>query len=94
MKYRIAESQNGLEIKVEDVKGNKEKLLQAFQECQEGRCSCPTEEYKKLDTLEIDHSDEGIQLRLRSKRGEKVDTKEISRCLEYTAERIKDDNKI
>ena len=94
MKYRITENQNGLEIKVEDVKGKKEKLLQAFQECQEGRCSCPTEEYKKLDTLEIDHSDESIELRLRSKRGEKVEKKEINRCLEYTAKRIKGDNKI
>jgi len=94
MKYRIAENQNGLEIKVEDVKGKKEKLLQAFQECQEGRCSCPTEEYKKLDTLEIDHSDESIQLRLRPKRGVKVDKTEINRCLEYTAERIKEENKI
>lgn len=88
MKYKIDENENGLDISVADVKDKKEKLLQAFKECQEGRCSCPTEEYKKLDSLEIDHNDEGIQLSLKSKPGEKIDKTEINRCLEYTAKRV------
>jgi hypothetical protein len=90
MKYSIDENKNGLDIKVDVAKDKKEKLLQAFQECQEGRCSCPTEEYKKLDSLEIDNNDEGIQLHLKSKQGMKIDKEEINRCLEYTTERIKE----
>lgn len=88
MKYSIDEDEEGLAINVDDIKDKKEKLLQAFQECQEGRCSCPTEEYKKLESIEIEGNDEAIALRLKSKSGEKLDKSEINKCLEYTAEHI------
>ena len=88
MKYNIDEKDAGLEIRIDDVKGKKEKLLQAFQECQEGRCSCPTEEYKKMDSLKIEHGDETIELKLTAKQGEKIDREKINKCLDYTAERI------
>lgn len=64
------------------VLDKKEKLLQAFQECQEGRCSCPTEEYKKLESLEIKHNDESIELHLKSKHGTKINKAEINKCLD------------
>lgn len=89
MKYRIDENKNGIDISVADVKDKKKKLLEAFRECQEGRCSCPTEENKKLDSLEVEQSGEGIRLRLKSKPGEAIDKSEIERCLDYTAERVK-----
>jgi len=89
MKYKIDENDAGLAIRVSDVQGKKEKLLQAFQECQEGRCSCPTEEYKKLDSLKIEHGNETIELHLTAKQGEKIDKAEINKCLDYTAERVK-----
>lgn len=92
MKYKIEENENDLNIKVVNIKDKKEKLLQAFQECQHGRCSCPTKEYQKLDSLEIEHNDESIQLRLKSKKGSKINKAEINRCLEYTAKRIEDPN--
>ena len=88
MKYSIDEKVDGLAISVDDVIDKKEKLLQAFQECQQGRCSCPTEEYKKLDSLEIEHNDESIELRLKAKRGTKINKAEINKCLVYTAERV------
>jgi len=88
MKYSIDEKENSLAISIDGVKGKKEKLLQAFQECQEGRCSCPTEEYKKLESLEIDHGDETIELRLNPKQGETISKAEISKCLDHTAERV------
>jgi hypothetical protein len=89
MKYRIDEKVNGIDISVADVKDKKEKLLEAFRECQEGRCSCPTEEYKKLDSLEIEQSGDGIRLRLKSRHGEPIDKSEIEKCLDYTVERVK-----
>ena len=92
MKYKIEEKEHGLDISVDAVKEKKEELLQAFQGCQQGRCSCPTEEYKKLDSLEIEHDDETIQLRLKSKRGTKINKAEIDRCLEYTAKRVEEDS--
>lgn len=92
MKYKIDENENGLDISINEIKDKKEKLLEAFQECQQGRCSCPTEEYKKLDSLEIDDSDENIKLRLKSKYGSKIDKEEINKCMEYTKNRVKQNN--
>lgn len=89
MKYNIDENDAGLDIHINDVEGKKEKLLEAFQECQEGRCTCPTEEYKKLDSLKIEHGDETIELHLTAKQGAKIDKAEIKKCLGYTAERVK-----
>lgn len=89
MKYKVDEKKDGIDIKVAGVKGEKEKLLEAFRECQEGRCSCPTAEYQKLQSLEVEQSGDGIDLRLKSKPGETIDKAEIEKCLGYTAERVK-----
>ena len=92
MKYTVDENEKGIDISVEDVKNEKEKLLEAFQECQEGQCSCPTEEYKKMESLEVEHDDRNIQLRLKHKDGFKIDKSEIEKCLEYTSKRVEDES--
>lgn len=90
MKYKIDKKDNGIDISVTDAKDDKQKLLEAFRECQEGRCSCPTDEYRKLASLEVAQDEAGIQLRLKSKDGEVIDKSEIEKCLAYTSERVKD----
>ena len=92
MKHKINETESGLDISIDVKEGKKKKLLEAFQECQEGRCSCPTEEYKKLQSLEIKHNDENIELHLKSKDGLKLDKAEINKCLEYTEKRVNQEN--
>ncbi len=89
MKYKVDEKTGGIDITVADVGNDKQKLLEAFRECQEGRCSCPTAEYQKLQSLEVEQSGDGIDLRLKSKPGETIDKGEIEKCLGYTAERLK-----
>lgn len=87
MKYKIESKGNETNIEISETKGKQKKLLEAFQECQEGRCSCPTQEYSKLDSLEIENVENSISLKLKSKPGKQFDKKEISRCLEYTRKR-------
>lgn len=89
MKYKVDENKGGINITVADVGDDKQKLLKAFRECQEGRCSCPTGEYKKLQSLEVEQGGDGIQLHLKPKPGEAIDKSEIEKCLGYTAERVK-----
>lgn len=88
MKYTIDENEHGIDISVADVKNKKSRLLAAFQECQEGRCSCPTEEYKKLESFEVAHDDQNIHLHLKSRHGVKIDRSEIEKCLDYTSKQI------
>ncbi len=90
VKTQITATQNGVEVDITDVQGKEEQLLEAFHECSEGRCTCPTEEYKKMESLEVTDSDDAIQLSLKAKEGEQIDTKEIEKCLDYTRKRISD----
>ena len=88
MKYQIDQNETGIDISVTDARDDKQKLMEAFSECQQGRCSCPTDEYKKLAELEVHQQGDGIQLRLKTKSGEVIDKSEIEKCLAYTAAQL------
>ncbi len=88
MEAEIKKIEKGIEIDVTDVEGKRDQLLEAFQECSEGRCTCPTNEYQKLETLEVIEAGDGIQLSLRARPHEQIDTAEIEKCLEYTKQRV------
>lgn len=92
MKHKITESENGLDITVNDIKNNKDKLIQAFQECQNGTCSCPTDEYKNLESLNIEEKNGNITLHLDSKEGTTFNQDEINKCLEYTKNKVSKNN--
>ncbi len=89
MKYQISKKPDGLEVKVAGIEGKEEQLLAAFKECQEGRCSCPTQEYQKLGSLLVEQTAGKISLRLKSKEGTQFNQGEIERCLEHTQAQIK-----
>jgi hypothetical protein len=91
MKYKVNSADDIVNIEVTEAKGKQEKLLQAFQECQEGRCTCPTKEYSKLDSLEIESDENTIKLKLKSKPDVKFDESEIGKCLEYTKGKVMDE---
>ena len=88
MKTKIVNQEGGVQIQVTDSGEHTDQLMAAFQECQEGRCSCPTQEYEKVESLNIEQSDEGITLSVKSKKGKQIDVGEIEKCLEHTKKRI------
>jgi len=88
MKSRIIKKKNGIDINITELKGGKEKLLEAFRECSEGRCTCPTQEYEKVETLNVIGTDKTIQLSIKSKENTVINAKEIEKCLEYTKDKI------
>ncbi len=88
MKSEITTHEHGIDIDITDVEGKKDQLLEAFHECSEGRCTCPTQEYEKMETLEIADTEDSIELSIRAKEGTKIDTKELEKCLEYTRKRV------
>lgn len=92
MKYKVTEIDDGINISVSDIKEKNDKLLEAFQECKEGRCSCPTEEYMNMESLEIKNDGDDFLLHLKAKKGSKINKSEINKCLDYTAERVEHDN--
>ena len=88
MKSKITTNKNGIDINITELEGKKEELLEAFQECSEGRCTCPTQEYEKMETLKIVDTEKNIQLSIKSKDNEVIDIKEIEKCLDYTRNKI------
>lgn len=87
MEYKIFEEVSKLSIKVEKLAGNQDKVLAALQECAEGRCSCPTNQYEKLDSIDILPGKDSINITLETKAGESIDSAEIDKCLQYTVEK-------
>lgn len=88
MKRIIKPNSEGLTIEISEVSEQQERLLTEFQACREGRCSCPTDEYKKLDSLEIAAQAGKITLRLKAKTEQVLDSSEIEKCLEHTKRKL------
>jgi len=84
MKSKIQKHDSGLDISVEQVGDRQQALLNAFQECQEGRCSCKTDEYQKLDSIDVRSVGDTIQIRLEPRSGETIDESAVQDCLDYT----------
>ena len=88
-RYRIDEDDEAtVLIEVAEVGENQDQLLEAFGECQAGQCSCPTNEYDKLESMELEPGEGVIRMRLEPKPGEKLDTSQVAVCLDYTTAAI------
>ena len=72
MKSKITSNKNGIDINITELEGKKEELLEAFQECSEGRCSCPTQEYQKVETMNVIDTEGTIQISIKSKTDEEI----------------------
>ena len=88
MVHVIKPDLEGLKVEVSEIAGKKEDLLSEFQACREGCCSCPTDEYAKLDALEIEDQAGKISLRLRAKPGREFDAAEIEKCLDHVQKKL------
>jgi len=87
--YKITETDKGLKIEVRAQDAEKDQLLSEFQKCQQGQCTCPTQEYEKLDTLDLEITEDQINIQLIAKERSFIDRDEIARCLDHTTEKVK-----
>jgi hypothetical protein len=56
--------------------------------CQEGKCDCPSDEYKKLQDLDIKSSANEIVLSLKAKKDKTFDKKEVEKCVDYIINKV------
>ena len=87
-RYRVHEEDAGVLIELTKVGIEKGQLLEAFAECQAGRCACPSDEYAKLASMEVTDAGDSITVRLEAKPGENLDSAQIETCLDYAVEKI------
>jgi hypothetical protein len=88
MKKEIKTKQDGLVIKISDVDSKQDELLKNFQACQEGSCDCPSDEYVKLESLDIKSTDKEMVLNLKAKKDQKFDKEEVEKCVDYVLEKV------
>lgn len=62
--YKIRNEPSAVSIELTGVAGRQKELLKAFQECQEGTCSCPTDEYQNVASMTMDADKSRIAIRL------------------------------
>lgn len=89
-RYRIDQEGSVVSIELTELAGRQDELLDAFRECQEGRCTCPTDEYRKVASMDVKADEGRIAIRLSSKPGERLDSAEIDTCLDHTVGKVGD----
>jgi hypothetical protein len=87
-RHRVKDQPQGVAIQVTEVARRQRQLLEAFQQCQSGHCTCPTEEYQKVAGMQVSQAADEITLQLQARPGTRLDTGEVAACLEHTIAKL------
>lgn len=87
MRYEVEDREPDIEIRVVGAGGQASRLLESMQECRSGRCGCPTDQYDKLEAMDVDAGEGVVTVRLHPLPGERLDLGQIRTCLDYTTMR-------
>ena len=90
MRYNITQDGEAVEIHVQDAGERAPQVLASLQECQEGRCGCPTDQYDRLASIEVGGGDAELTVHLTPRPGEHLDPDELRACMDYTLESAAD----
>jgi hypothetical protein len=89
--YEIADVESQVEIRMHTTAQQEPCVIGSLQDCASGTCGCPTDQYDRLESMDLDTSGGSITVRLHPLPGEHLDTNEIRACLEYTLAQIEED---
>ncbi|MCA0306257.1 MAG: hypothetical protein LCH87_02615 [Actinobacteria bacterium] len=90
--FTITPGSNGVTIQLTGVGDERGALLDSFDACAHGTCGCPTNEYDKLASMEVDSDGDAITIDLQTRPGEVIDPASISDCLRYTTKAARADS--
>ncbi|HKI98538.1 MAG TPA: hypothetical protein VKB51_08715 [bacterium] len=91
MKFKVLEDESKLDIEIEGLHGKQETVLKSLQACAEGRCTCPTPEYDKLDSMALTQDGDRIGVSLKPKPGQKFERSAIETCVQHTIDKAEDE---
>ena len=84
MEIKSLQTGSSLIVNLENVT-NQQAVLETIEGCAQGQCACSTDEYQKVESIEIQSSPNAIQLNIEVKAGETIDPNCISDCLTPSA---------
>ena len=82
MNIKTAKNKGIVEIAINDLGDAKARVMQSLGQCQSGNCNCKTQEYQKLEKMEIKEADNNLTIKLHPKDGENLDVNEINKCVD------------
>ena len=85
--YQLAEKGPDFVVSIVGYDGPRLPLLQAFDACRDGRCTCATDSIDHLHEVDADEADGRIELTLRAMPGARLDREAVTRSLESTLQR-------
>jgi len=83
-KYKVEKKDQEITVEIEGDGLKTAELHKALQQCREGSCDCPTDEYDKLESMQIELNTDRISLRLRTKPDADIDQAAVAACLDHT----------
>ena len=82
--FELTRRGSEVEIQVRGTAEQEPQLIESFQDCQSGHCSCPTDQYERLESMTMESENGNITMLLRPRPGEHFDIEQIRACLDYT----------
>lgn len=89
MEYKVDTTATGLKVSATVPAEQQAKLLEELGKCAAGTCACPSTQYEKLASIDIQQTSDGVSVDLKAKAGENIDPADVAHCLEHTAEKLK-----
>lgn len=84
MRYVVTEDDEGVTMQVSDVGDRAPQVFASLQKCQQGQCSCPTDQYDRLEAIDVHAANGRITVNLRPRAGEQLDVDQLRACMDYT----------
>jgi hypothetical protein len=82
--YEIADDGSQVEILIRTTAEQEPRVIASLQDYASGACGCATNEYDRLESMDVKTGDGNITVRLQPLPGEHLDTDEIRACVAYT----------
>jgi len=83
MKCNMQVDDNGLRIRIDEVEGQEETLLEAMRHCRQSAWACPSGECMNIGTMEGRSADGSVFLTLTPRPGAQLDPAGIEECMRY-----------
>ncbi|MGC2520091.1 MAG: hypothetical protein WA373_13415 [Burkholderiales bacterium] len=83
MKYHIENSDAGLSIRIDEMAGQEQALLEAIRQCRQSAWACPSGECMNIGTIEEHTEDGSVFLTLTARPGVQLSAIGIGECLGY-----------
>lgn len=85
MKYRIEQQGAGISIRIDDVRGQEQALLEAIRQCRkQSAWACPSGECANIGSMDERAEDGSVLITLAPRAGATLDLRGIEECLRYT----------